>query len=333
MLFHHDRPGRACIRFEFHCQGKNNDEFKLVLNSKGECEIERPFRKIGQINLHVPSQIWDAAGMFTGSTRFPEEDALKDAAEQLANSVYIPEGRNEIEMSYRLPSSNEFAVKRVVMRRVSRHMCALMDKEDMQLQITEVQRLFVERRSDGIYLAYASKYEKMVDQMMIHFEVSLVSESIERALSANTDLAVGDVTAAWTEDSLLQKWRTKNLLDMTHMVVSKIDGVGFHNVGSAVFFLNQDSVLAGGSAVAIGSQMLNQSVTKAVGQNAQVAINVPGVRGGVAQPTTQGYVLGYGGARIPVPRYGEPVAVIPGDSASQAPERGQAQMQDMPGFW
>lgn len=345
-LFHPDKPGRFGIRFEFHCQGKNNDEFKLVFNSQGEYEIERPFRKIGQVNIHVPGQIWDAAGLLTGSTRFPEEQILKDAADEMGRSIYIPGGRKEIEISYRLPSSNEFAVKRVVMKRVSRHTCALMDKHDVQLQITEVQRLFVERRSDGIYLAYASKYEKMVDQMMIHFEVSLISESIEHAMSANAHLTVGDITSAWTEDSLLQAWRTKALLEITQMVVSKIDGVGFHNVGSAVFFLGQESVLGGGSAVAIGSAMPSQqqqqqppnqqSMTKLATQNTQQAaiINVPGVRGGLALPVEQGYALGYGGARIPIPGHVEPDAVVPDDSASQAPERAKVEgPQLVPGFW
>ena len=342
-LFHPDKPGRFGIRFEFHCQGKNNDEFKLVFNSRGEYEIERPFRKIGQINIHVPGQIWDAAGLLTGSTRFPEEQILKDAADEMARSIYIPGGRKEIEISYHQPSSNEFAVKRVVMRRVSRHTCALMGKHDVQLQITEVQRLFVERRSDGIYLAFASKYEKMVDQMMIHFEVSLISESIEHAMSANAYLTVGDITSAWTEDSLLQTWRTKALLEITQMVVSKIDGVGFHNVGSAVFFLGQDSVLGGGSAMAIGSAMPSQqqppnqqSMTKLATQNTRQAaiINVPGVRGGLAQPVEQGYALGYGGARIPIPGHVEPDAVVPDDSASQAPERGKVEGQQLvPGFW
>lgn len=346
-LFQHDNPGRFDIRFEFHCQGKHNDEFKLVINPRGEYRIERPFRKIGQVNLHVPAQVWDAAGLLTGSIGFPEEQALKDAADELAKSIYIPQGRKEIEISYLLPSSNEFAVKRVVMRRVSRHMCAIMDKNDVQLQITEVQRLYVERRSSGTYCTYASAYDKMVEQMMIHFEVSLISESIERALAANADLAVGDVTSAWTADSLLQPWRTRALLEVTHMVLSKSDGVGFHNVGSAVFFLNQNSVLGGGSAVAFGtSQMVpvpNQQETTALAaitQNAQAAaavaaaINVPGVRGGVAQPhvMSQGYALGYGGAKIPLPGFapGEGDAVVPDDSASQAPG-GQGQV--IPGFW
>jgi hypothetical protein len=334
-IFHHDNPGRYGLRLEFHCQGKNNDDFKLVLDSKGRYEIERPFREIAQVNLHVPGQIWDAAGMLTGSTQFAEEQALKDAAEELAKSVFIPEGRKEIEISYRLPSSNEFAVKRIVMRRISRHMCSMLDKHDVQLQITEVQRLFVERRAGGRYLAYASKYEKMVQQMMIHFEVSLLSESIERAMSANANLAIGDITSAWTEDSLLQKWRTRALLEVSHMVVSKIDGVGFHNIGSAVFFLGQNSVLGGGSAVAIGSAVQNQSMTKLATQNVQAVINVPGVRGGVAQPASQGYALGYGGARIPIPGLGEAdAAVVPDDSASQAPPRGETQGgQVMPGFW
>lgn len=332
-LFHYDDPGRFSVRFEFHCQGKNNDEFKLVFDQRGEYEIERPFRKIGQVNLHIPGQVWDAAGVLMGSTRFPEESALKEAAEELRKSLYIPEGRKEIEISYRLPSTNEFAVKRVIMRRISRHTCAIMDKHDVQLQITEVQRLFVERRSDGIYLAYASGYEKMVDQMMIHFEVSLVSDSIERAMSVNAKLAVGDVTTAWTEDSLLQKWRVKTLLEIVHLVVSKIDGVGFHNVGSAVFFLGQNSVLAGGSAVAIGSQVPNQPVSKLATQNVQAVINVPGVRGGLAQPINQSYALGYGGARIPIPGLGDTDGLIPEDSASQAPEQGGPNGQVMAGFW
>ncbi len=341
-LFDPDKPGRLGIRFEFHCQGKDNDEFKLVFNSRGDYEIERPFRKIGQVNIHVPGQIWDAAGLLTGSTRFPEEQVLKDAAHELARSIYIPGGRKEVEISYRLPSNNEFAVKRVVMRRISRHTCSLLDKQDVQLQITEVQRLFVERRPGGIYCAYASKFEKMVEQMMIHFEVSLVSEYIEHALSANAQLTVGDVTSAWTEDSILQKWLTRPLLELTQTVVSKIDGVGFYNVGSAVFFLGQDSVLGGGSAVAIGSAMPlqqqpnQQSMTKLATQTAQQAavINVPGVRGGLARPVEQGYALGYGGARIPIPGYVEPDAVVPNDSASQAPEREKVDSQQIvPGFW
>lgn len=208
-LFHPDIPGRYGIRFEFHCQGKNNDDFKVVFNSTGQHEIERPFRRIGQVNLHVPGQIWDAAAMLTGSTRFPEEQILRDAAAELAASIYIPANRKDIEISYRLPSSNEFAVKRVVMKRVSRHKCAIIDKHDIQLHISEVQRLFVERRPNGVYLAYASPYHKMVEQMMIHFEVSLISESIERALATNASIAVGDLTPTWTEDTLLATWRIK----------------------------------------------------------------------------------------------------------------------------
>ena len=332
-VFQNDDPGRSGVRLEFHCQGKSNDDFKLVFDLEGNCKIERPFQEIAQINLHVPGQIWDAAGMLTGSTQFPEEQALKDAANELAKSIFIPAGRKEIEISYRLPSSNEFAVKRVMMRRISRHKCAVMDKQDVQLQITEVQRLFVEHRPGGRYLAYASEYEKMVQQMMIHFEMSLLSKSIEQAISANSELTVGEVTTAWTEDSLLQKSRTKALVEVTHMVVSKIDGVGFHNVGSAVFFLGQDSVLADGSVVAIGSAVPNQSMTKHATQNARALINVPGVRGGVAQPASYGYALGYGGARIPIPGLAEADTVVPDDNASQAPANGQVQGQVIPGFW
>lgn len=332
-LFQQDHPGRFGVRLEFHCQGKSNDDFKLVFDLKGNHEIERPFRKIAQVNLHVPGQIWDAAGMLTGSTQFAEEQALKDAADELAKSIFIPAGRKEIEISYRLPSSNEFAVKRVVMRRVSRHQCDMMERQDVQLQITEVQRLFVERRPGGRYLAFVSKYENMVQQMMIHFEMSLLSERIEQALSANAELTVGEITTAWTEDSLLQKSSTTALVEVMHMVVSKMDGVGSHNVGSAVFFLGRDSVLAGGSAVAIGSAVQNPT-TKQATHNAQAVINVPGVRGGVAQPVSKGYALGYGGARIPIPGLAEADAVLPDDSASQVPASGpEVQGQVSAGFW
>lgn len=93
-----------------------------------------------------------------------------------------------------------------------------------------------------------------------------------------------------------------------------------------------------------------QSMTKAVTQQNNAAalavINVPGVRGGVAQPANHGYALGYGGARIPIPGFTgkeAPEAVLPDDSASQVPEReekqgrgqgqSQSQSQILQGFW
>ncbi len=94
--------------------------------------------------------------------------------------------------------------------------------------------------------------------------------------------------------------------------------------------------MAIGSAMPLQQQPNQQSMTKLATQNAQQAavINVPGVRGGLAQPVEQGYALGYGGARIPIPGYVEPDAVVPDDSASQAPEREKmVSQQVVPGFW
>ena len=310
------------VTYEFQCQTKDNEEFWLVVNQNGTFDIQRSPTAVGMVNLHYPGQVWDACGVVSGVMEHHFSEAVVAAANAFRSSLYIPPGSKQISITYRLPDTNEMAVKNLVMKRDSLHNCNMVGKHDFQVQITEVQTLYHQFHKNDKKLgqAFVKDYAQMVNDGRLHYEVSLVHKGINELLEGNAELELGELTNAWTEAKILSKEAVRNMVDLTTLVVSKIDGIGSKNIGTLfrrdMERLVQERQFSPDPAAAIASAAAMSRI------NLDAASHIQGVRGGRADVVWQDgqpYAFGFGGALVPI--MGGLASgsdeVLPDDSASQ----------------
>ncbi|EXJ88378.1 hypothetical protein A1O1_05308 [Capronia coronata CBS 617.96] len=232
------------------------------------------------------------------------------------------------------------------------------------------------------YEGTKEEYEQLSQDGRIHYEMSLVHTGINQVLAQNEELVIGELTPAETTgQSLVDRAAIRSLLDIAVHMLSKIDFVGMHNFGtqlrldveeerrrkqleaslgpkgksilhaptrigvppvSRLHHPNPASHMSGAGAGAGGGGF---------GSASQIATTIKPPVHGVRLNTVaevfedvdgSRYMLGMGGARIPVAEEALPSAstVMPDDSASQVGGRQakfyapwSAESPRIDGFW
>lgn len=326
-VWHKTWPGPTTVCYEFQCQSKSSEEFLLKVNQDGKYEIQSTAVNVGMVNLHYPGQVWDACAVLYGHLNHNFSETLNKTAATFVSSLFIPPNQKNISITYRLPDTNEMTVKNLVMKRTSLHSCNIPDKQDFQLQITEVQILYHQFHKNDKKLgqAFVKDYDKMISDGRIHYEVSLVHEGIRKLLEKNKDLELGELTNKWTEKEVLQEHTCRTMVDLVTLVVSKMDGIGAKNIGTLYRKDMEKSAIVDDRTVILDP--IASSRIAAMRVNPDATSHIPGVRGGKAEVTWEdgrAYALGFGFAKVPVPSSPMPRGVDeigPLDSASQAPAR------------
>lgn len=311
------------VTYEFQCQTMDNEEFWLAVSQNGRFEIRPSSATVGMANLHFPGQIWDACAIFGGVMNHQFSDAVVAAAATFVSSLYIPPGLRKISITYRLPDTNEMTVRNLIMKRKSMHDCNMPGKRDFQLQITEVQTLYHQFHKNDKKLGqgFVKDFSQMVNDGRLHYEVSLVHKGINELLEENANLELGELTDAWTVPEILSMEAMRNMVDLTTLVVSKIDGIGSKNIGT--LFRREVERLAEERPSALDAAAAPVSRAALSRLNLDAASHIQGVRGGRADivwDNGQPYAFGFGGALVPIMdrRESSSDEVVPDDSASQA---------------
>jgi hypothetical protein len=311
------------VTYEFQCQTMDNGEFWIAVNQNGRFEIRPSSATVGMVNLHFPGQIWDACAIFGGVMNHQFSDVVVAAADTFVSSLYIPPGLRKISITYRLPDTNEMTVRNLVMKRKSLHDCNMPGKHEFQLQITEVQTLYHQFHKNDKKLGqgFVKDFSQMVNDGRLHYEVSLVHKGINELLEENASLELGELTNAWTAAKILSKEAIRNMVDLTTLVVSKIDGIGSKNIGT--LFRREVEQLVEERPSALDAAAVPVSRAAMSRLNLDAASHIQGVRGGRADivwDNGQPYAFGFGGALVPIMDRGGSSSdeVIPDDSASQA---------------
>jgi hypothetical protein len=315
-------PVEREVTYEFQCQTMDNEEFWLVVSQNGRFEIRPSSATVGMANLHFPGQIWDACAIFGGVMNHQFSDAVIAAAATFVSSLYIPPGLRKISITYRLPDTNEMTVRNLIMKRKSMHNCNMPGKRDFQLQITEVQTLYHQFHKNDKKLGqgFVKDFSQMVNEGRLHYEVSLVHKGINELLEENANLELGELTDAWAAAEILSMEAVKNMVDLTTLVVSKIDGIGSKNIGT--LFRKEVEQLAEERPSALDAAAAPVSRAALSRLDLDAASHIQGVRGGRADivwDNGQPYAFGFGGALVPIMdrRESSSDEVVPDDSASQ----------------
>lgn len=330
-LFDELKPGPSEVTYEFFCQSKESEEYWIVVNQTGQYHIRKSISTIGTVNLHYPANIWDARAVLHGTAKFcePEEDTAMVVA-SFMESVYIP-ANESISITYRQPAENDMTVRSVTVKRTSLHNCHVMDRQDVQLQITEVKALFHRFHNEDKKLsnAFEKDYKDMLDQDRIHYEASLVHIGINEALKQNRKLEVGLLTDGFAGKKLLKTRTIQNMLDLVSHIISKIDWAGVHNNGTLLRNLQEEHNLAVriANTTAPGTQPTPSfaGMTSTAGASA-IRSEIHGIRINTraelgCDADGKPVLIGMGGAMIPIPAVEDesnlPASELaPNDSAS-----------------
>ncbi|KAL9623176.1 MAG: hypothetical protein Q9160_002491 [Pyrenula sp. 1 TL-2023] len=234
-------PEDRATAYEFHCLSKDNEKFLLTVTEAGDFHVRRPSQPLGFVNLHHIGQIWDARAVISGIEPFEVSSSLEKAIIELRDSIYIPEGRPLLLMSYKLPLGNEIRVQKMTCVRTTLHRCLRFP--DIMVETVLIQDLLEQVRADDtdIRRAFSRPYTVMVNCDQVRWKVSFLSRNIMAALKENEQLVLGDLVKSWTTSSLLfettdnkQRASTtiREMMTLTDSVVQQIDGVGYYNFGS-----------------------------------------------------------------------------------------------------
>ncbi|KAL2834719.1 hypothetical protein BJY01DRAFT_80562 [Aspergillus pseudoustus] len=273
------------ISYEFHCRTKTGDLLVVVLDEQGKYLIQNSASVLGAVNLHFPKHIWDARAVLESTTRYHPDmnPEFEDAVKYLAEHVWIPAEKN-IHIFTSLPHENRPSIEKVFMKRWTRHRytrpdeaprgsvkgsdCGSQvgckernDSQDIFLQVTEIQDLFVgfdDKDNPRLVRARYTNTAEMTQRGKMWYEVSLVSPALEAILKANECLEIGERTEDWraaelfgecaallTEESpnpaadntvaaAIGGGGIANLFELANIIVPKIDGVGHFNSGPII---------------------------------------------------------------------------------------------------
>jgi hypothetical protein len=294
-------------------------------------------------------------------------EAVAESVKTLVDSLYVPPDDKKLTLFFRPPSNHEIKVCNLIVRRVSYHSSTRADRRDTLLKITEAKNLSfrAHHRDHRLWQAYEARPRndaEYIDMLCkpgrIHYELSLVSKSINEVLVRNEALEFGEETdEISTGRALLGRPTMFALLDAAVQQVRKIDHVGMWNLGTRRRLDEEEAernakrdelvnekartrlVHLGPTVVprtAIGASQMrtNNSTWGTDGMTIVQQQAVPGIRmnteAEIYDENGYRYRLGLGGARIPLGDdeivLDSSVTVVPDDSASQVGARNAGAM-------
>ncbi|RMZ86854.1 hypothetical protein DV736_g5923, partial [Chaetothyriales sp. CBS 134916] len=224
------------VTYEFHCQSKQGLDFWLVVNEDGSCSIRNETTTIGMVAMHCPVRVWDAAAVLKGQEVWEHPPRpIAEAIEELVKSIYILPKRRQLALTFRQPKNLEITVRKVVLKRVRVHQCVIIDCERLRLQMSEVKTLATKIHPNDrrLWQAFEKEYEEMVADNAVHYELSIIDSIINDVFDANKELEVGELTpASCAREELLTDESISKLVELTALVLGKIDWVGADNAGT-----------------------------------------------------------------------------------------------------
>jgi hypothetical protein len=209
--------------------------------------LDRSTRQLGCINYHFSSHMWDAQLNVKATQPYEANHSQQEAALSFVDSVIVPGGK--MARLFAQVPVKELEIKKIFMRRWTRFACrspnanskekelpaeSSVNGDDPQLpefylQITEKQELYWNARGSQID-AYAKANGNMVEDERLWYNIALGSSVADNTFLENANLSLGGV-AEWREGDILDAGIAETLANIARRLVTRIDGVGFHNRG------------------------------------------------------------------------------------------------------
>lgn len=229
---------------------------------------------LGALNYHFPKRMWDARLAMTTATLITDESfgcplggisdemtsdgRILKAAKAIVDNLYIPRGEKALDFYTKTVNKDktpnkDLKIEAVLLRRETCHRSTA--NVHLNLRLTEIQDLVIQCPTDRKYSVHAFSLppEMMVKKQRLWWTASLTSDEAEATFKENIHLELGEL-AGWTPETLVNAGVIRNLSDLAHEVVTRIDNVGYGNRGLHLESIKQataaGNILAGTTAAA-----------------------------------------------------------------------------------
>lgn len=173
-----------------------------------------------------------AAGMIDEMT---SDGRVLKAAKAIVENLYVPPGKKVLELYTKTVNKDktpnkDLKIEAVLLRRESCHRSTV--NVHSNLRLTEIQDLVIQCPTDRKYSvhAFALYPEAMMKKQRLWWTASLSSDEAEATFKENIHLELGEL-AVWTPENLVDGGVIRNLSELAHEVVTRIDNVGYGNKG------------------------------------------------------------------------------------------------------
>lgn len=248
--------------------------FFRIINAK-QSKVRSHPNVLGALNYHFPKRMWDAR-LALSTTALVSDDSfgfaagglvdeetsdgrLLKAAKAIVDNLYIPPGQKVLDFYTKTVNKDktpnkDLKIETVLLRRESCHRSTA--NVHLNLRLTEVQDLVIQCPMDKKYLVhvFAHPPEAMTRNKRLWWTASLSSDEAEATFKENIHLELGEL-AVWTPETLVNGGVIRNLSDLAHEVVTRIDNVGYGNKGPCVALTKQGTVAGTVAASTAGAGM------------------------------------------------------------------------------
>lgn len=207
----HETPAGQEVAFEYHCRLKDSSTFVISLDGAGHPSLYQTPHILGCSTIHFPHRMWDMNVTLKGEMNLHgyKNPALKKAIDGFIKTIYFQPDK-DLYIFCSEPKNKIFTVESILMKSTIRHKHRPANGEqssELILKTVEV-RQFVTASKPGYPSLIRGRIpvnnrQECVAAKKLWYEVSVVSEAIQKVLSANRQLELGQQSKRWTAVDLL----------------------------------------------------------------------------------------------------------------------------------
>lgn len=121
--FFEEEPSKRDVVYEFHCKTKNTGMIVISISDTGDTVVTRPETHLGSVNMHFPSQTWDARVVLSSKFEYVGgvNAELDRAIQVLVDKLYVLPTKSRVTMYTRTTDVNELDIVKVLVKRTTRH--------------------------------------------------------------------------------------------------------------------------------------------------------------------------------------------------------------------
>jgi hypothetical protein len=227
------------VFYEYRCKMKNGFTFVIILDEHGKASFEESESALGSSTIHFPHRIWDMTLVLKGAMNLyhnRQDPNLQAAIDDFVKNIWLQPG-DALTVFCTEPASGLFSVDKILMKRWTRHKHLSVDQEasSLMLKVTEVQEFAVGRNPAHPAVVRGRipllDREKWASSKRLWFEISIVSDEIQKVLAANKDLELGQKSREWSPEDLLgEEIDLKNIPVESNPVAMAIGSSGLGNI-------------------------------------------------------------------------------------------------------
>ena len=210
---------------------RSGEKVSIVVDDKAAASIQQPWEAIGYANTHFPNRTWDARFQMKAARCINRGKGAQFAT--ILSNLYVRGPKDsEASRGVQAPGETPFlssstgdtnvSIASIDLRREVIYQSNPAVANDVDLILTQVQRLRIEKASGGRFRAWLTADDSQHSTANRWWEMKLVSRSIDRMFACeNPGLEIGEMASyvSWPQC----RGNIESLLKMARMAVPKMD--------------------------------------------------------------------------------------------------------------